>query len=93
VGRKYWAEVLLSEFSPKFSLAENSAQFPELDAFLAAKCFSWHEMQVHTSINGMQTSALEAAPAMSFPTCPTIQPKIRSLEPICPNIHPIYHFL
>src|SRR5260221_14746137 len=89
-GRKYWPETPLSEYSPKKRLDEYSARFPFPGSFHASRSLFSRKDAIEISIYCLETSAPEAIRGEGNSSCPSLEPKIRSLGPICPNIHPIY---
>src|SRR5258707_2774986 len=89
-GRKYWPETPLSEYSPKKRLDEYSARFPLPGSCHASRSLFSRKDAIEISIHCLETSAPEAIRGEGNSSCPSLEPKIRSLGPICPNIHPIY---
>src|SRR5260221_2212817 len=90
-GRKYWPETPLSEYSPKKRLDEYSARFPFPGSFHASRSLFSRKDAIEISIHCLETSAPEAIRGEGNASCPSLEPKIRSLGPICPNLRPIYH--
>src|SRR5207245_11011747 len=91
--RKYWVEGPLSELSAKKRWAEGSARFPFLGSLCLVHIIFQAKDARKFSASCLETSAPEAIRGEGNSSCPNLEPKIRSLGPICPNLRPIYHHL
>ena len=90
-GRKYWVESLLSEPSAKKRWAEGSTRFPVLGVLCRVHIIFQAKDARQISTPCHETSAPEAVRGEGNASCPNLEPKIRSLGLICPNLRPIYH--
>jgi hypothetical protein len=91
LGRKYWAESLLSEYSAKKRWAEGSTRFPVLGFLCRVHIIFQAKDAQQISASCLETSAPEAVRGAGNSSCPNFEPKIRSSGLICPNIRAIYH--
>src|SRR5439155_12490260 len=93
LGRKYRVESLLSEPSAKKRWAEGSTRFPVLGLLCRVHIIFQAKDARQISTPCHETSAPEAVRGEGNASCPNLEPKIRSLGLICPNLRPIYHQL
>src|SRR2546421_661718 len=93
LGRKYWAEGLLSELSAKKRWAEGSTRFPFLGSLCLVHIIFQAKDARQISTPCHETSAPEAVRGEGNSSCPNLEPKIRSSGLICPNLRPIYQHL
>src|SRR5689334_23359557 len=90
LGRKYWAESLLSEHSAKKRWAEGSTRFPVLGLLCRVHIIFQAKDARQISASCLETSAPEGVRGEGNSSCPNLEPKIRSSDLICPNLRPIY---
>src|SRR5438270_3851827 len=92
LGRNYWVESLLSEHSAQKRWAEGSTRFPVL-GFLCRVYIIFQAKDAQQILAScLETPAPEAVRGEGNASCPNLEPKIRSLGLICPNLRPIYHY-
>src|SRR5260370_41766888 len=90
-GRKCWVEGPLSEHSAKKYMAECSTRFPRADSFYDNRLFLCRKDVLQISTHCLEAFAPEVVRSEEIPSCPNLEPKIRSLGLIRPNLQPIYH--
>src|SRR5216683_2999896 len=84
IERRYWAEGHRVELSAKKRWAEGSARFPFLGSLCLVHIIFQAKDERKISASCLETSAPEAIRGEGNSSCPSLEPKIRSLGPICP---------
>ena len=75
---------------PNFSRVKVRTRFPHADSFRDNRPFIRGKDVLQISTHCFEAFAPEAVRSKGIPSCPNLEPKIRSLSLICPNLRPIY---